>query len=45
MAENIKETLIELHPDAKEDFEANFQCVKSDLTKLDKEFASLVDSK
>lgn len=45
MAENIKETLIKLHPDAKEDFEANFQKVKNDLTKLDKEFASLVDSK
>ncbi|MDP4551104.1 zinc ABC transporter substrate-binding protein [Alkalihalobacillus macyae] len=45
MAENIKETLIELNPDAKEDFEANFQRVKSDLTKLDQEFASLVDSK
>ncbi|WP_394171727.1 metal ABC transporter solute-binding protein, Zn/Mn family [Guptibacillus hwajinpoensis] len=45
MAENIKETLIELHPDAKEDFETNFQSVKSDLTKLDQEFTSLVDSK
>ncbi|WLR60980.1 metal ABC transporter solute-binding protein, Zn/Mn family [Guptibacillus hwajinpoensis] len=45
MAENIKNTLIELKPDAKEDFEANFQKVKSDLTKLDKEFTSLVDSK
>ncbi|WP_273832395.1 metal ABC transporter solute-binding protein, Zn/Mn family [Guptibacillus sedimenti] len=45
MAENIKETLIKLHPDAKEDFEANFQKVKNDLTTLDKEFASLVDSK
>ncbi|MGG1684737.1 metal ABC transporter solute-binding protein, Zn/Mn family [Pseudalkalibacillus sp. NRS-1564] len=45
MAENIKETLIELKPDAKEDFEANFQKVKNDLTELDKEFARLVDSK
>ncbi|QHA94313.1 adhesin [Bacillus sp. N1-1] len=45
MAENIKETLIELKPDAKEDFEADFLKVKSDLTELDKEFASLVDSK
>ncbi|MDQ0481107.1 metal ABC transporter solute-binding protein, Zn/Mn family [Guptibacillus hwajinpoensis] len=45
MAENIKETLIELNPEAKEDFEANFQSVKSELTKLDKEFANIVDSK
>ncbi|WP_237438725.1 metal ABC transporter solute-binding protein, Zn/Mn family [Guptibacillus hwajinpoensis] len=45
MAENIKETLIELKPDAKEDFEANFRKVKNDLTELDKDFARLVDSK
>ncbi|WP_270182870.1 metal ABC transporter solute-binding protein, Zn/Mn family [Alkalihalobacillus sp. CinArs1] len=45
IAENIKNALVELHPEAKEDFEANFQEVKADLKKLDNDFESLTDSK
>lgn len=45
IAENIKEALIELKPDAKEDFEANFTTLQNNLENLDEQFSSLVDSK
>ncbi|WP_226680639.1 metal ABC transporter solute-binding protein, Zn/Mn family [Sutcliffiella horikoshii] len=44
LAENIKNALVELKPEAKEDFEANFETLKSDLEKLDSEFKETVDS-
>jgi zinc transport system substrate-binding protein len=45
LAENIKNTLVELKPDAKEDFEKNYESLKAELEKLDEEFHQLVDSK
>jgi zinc transport system substrate-binding protein len=45
LAENIKNTLVELKPDAKEEFEKNYESLKAELTKLDAEFHQLVDSK
>ena len=44
LAENVKNALVELKPEAKEDFEANFETVKADLEKLDTEFKETVDS-
>ncbi|NLP51444.1 zinc ABC transporter substrate-binding protein [Bacillus sp. RO1] len=44
LAENIKNALVELKPEAKEDFEANFETLKADLEKLDTEFKETVDS-
>ncbi|WP_077212280.1 metal ABC transporter solute-binding protein, Zn/Mn family [Bacillus dakarensis] len=38
-------TLVELRPDAEEDFEKNFQSVKMELEKLDEEFHELVEAK
>ncbi|MCP8616145.1 metal ABC transporter solute-binding protein, Zn/Mn family [Salirhabdus salicampi] len=38
MAENIKDVLIELKPEAKEEFEANFASLKEELKKLDEAF-------
>ncbi|WP_077212278.1 metal ABC transporter solute-binding protein, Zn/Mn family [Bacillus dakarensis] len=45
LAENIKNTLTELNPDGKEDFEKNFLSVKAELEKLDEEFHELVEAK
>ncbi|WP_428911927.1 metal ABC transporter solute-binding protein, Zn/Mn family [Niallia sp. Krafla_26] len=45
LAENIKNTLVELKPDAREEFEKNYESLKAELEKLDEEFHQLVDSK
>ncbi|MCQ6275848.1 zinc ABC transporter substrate-binding protein [Bacillus sp. V3B] len=45
LAENIKNTLVELKPNAKEEFEKNYESLKAELQKLDEEFHQLVDSK
>ncbi|MBL3200442.1 adhesin, partial [Klebsiella pneumoniae] len=42
MAENIKEALIQLKPDAKDDFEKNFNALKLKLESLDQEFRDIV---
>ena len=42
MAENIKEALIQLKPDAKDDFEKNFHALKLKLESLDQEFRDIV---
>jgi len=42
VAENIKNALIELSPENKEQFEENFTLLKSDLEKLDAEFKEMV---
>jgi zinc transport system substrate-binding protein len=42
LAENIKNALVELKPDAKEEFEQNFKTLKSELEKLDQEFQQTV---
>ncbi|WP_404429055.1 metal ABC transporter solute-binding protein, Zn/Mn family [Sutcliffiella horikoshii] len=44
LAENVKNALVELKPESKEDFEANFETLKADLEKLDTEFKETVDS-
>ncbi|UII54879.1 zinc ABC transporter substrate-binding protein [Cytobacillus spongiae] len=44
IAENIKNLLAELKPEAKEEFEGNFSELKEKLTLLDKEFQDLVES-
>lgn len=44
MAQNIKNTLIELKPEAKDEFEANFEKLKVQLEELDQEFSSMVKS-
>jgi zinc transport system substrate-binding protein len=45
LAQNIKDALIELKPEAKEEFENNFITLKAELEKLDEEFHQLVDAK
>ncbi|WP_227937548.1 metal ABC transporter solute-binding protein, Zn/Mn family [Alkalihalobacillus deserti] len=45
LAENIKNALVELRPDAKEEFDKNYELLKSELEKLDEEFHQLVASK
>ncbi len=45
LAENIKDSLIELKPEAKEDFEANFNSLKMHLEDLNKGFEELVKGK
>lgn len=45
LAENIKNSLVELKPDAKEQFENNFNALVSDLKNLDAEFHQLVETK
>jgi zinc transport system substrate-binding protein len=42
LAENIKNALVELKPDAKEEFELNFKTLKSELEILDQEFQQTV---
>ncbi len=43
MAENIKNALVELKPEAKDEFEQNFLTVKAELEKLDTEFSSVIN--
>ncbi|QOR68123.1 zinc ABC transporter substrate-binding protein [Cytobacillus suaedae] len=43
MAENIKNALVELKPEAKDEFEQNFLSVKAELEKLDSEFSSAIN--
>jgi zinc transport system substrate-binding protein len=43
LAENIKNALVELHPNGKETFEENFQQLKSQLEDLDKSFTEVVN--
>ncbi|MBO1513122.1 metal ABC transporter solute-binding protein, Zn/Mn family [Metabacillus bambusae] len=43
LAENIKNALVELHPDGKQTFEENFQQLKSQLEDLDKSFKDVVN--
>ncbi|RBW71237.1 metal ABC transporter solute-binding protein, Zn/Mn family [Bacillus taeanensis] len=43
LADTIKQTLIELKPEAKEDFEENFTRLKQELETLDQEFANMVE--
>jgi zinc transport system substrate-binding protein len=45
IAENIKNALVVLMPSAEEDFERNYESLKSELKKLDEEFQQLVASK
>ncbi|MFS0880435.1 adhesin [Bacillus sp. 7586-K] len=43
IAENIKDALIELKPEEKDTFEANFEKVKTQLEELDQSFTALVN--
>ncbi|MBU8908810.1 metal ABC transporter solute-binding protein, Zn/Mn family [Desertibacillus haloalkaliphilus] len=43
VAENIKDALVELLPEAAEEFQANFEVVKEELEGLDQEFQEMVD--
>lgn len=43
LAENIKNALVELKPEAKDVFDQNFLTVKQELEKLDTEFSSVVN--
>jgi zinc transport system substrate-binding protein len=42
LAENIKDALVELSPDQKEEFENNFSLLKNELTELDSDFKNMV---
>jgi zinc transport system substrate-binding protein len=42
LAENIKNALVELNPDGKETFEANFQQLKTQLKDLDQSFTDII---
>ncbi|MDX5475495.1 MAG: zinc ABC transporter substrate-binding protein [Bacillaceae bacterium] len=44
LAETIKDALVELKPDAKEDFETNFATLKQDLESLHQEFEDMVNN-
>lgn len=44
MAETIKKEMIALHPEKKDEFEANFQQLKKDLSDLDRDFKELVEN-
>jgi zinc transport system substrate-binding protein len=44
LAENIKNALVELKPEAKEDFEANFQSLKEELESLDSEYKETIET-
>jgi zinc transport system substrate-binding protein len=44
LAENIKTALVELKPDAKDDFEANFETLKEELEQLDSDFKETVEN-
>lgn len=45
MANNIKEALIDIHPEGKQTYEKNFQTLKAKLKKLDKDFQTMAASK
>ncbi|MUK88269.1 adhesin [Ornithinibacillus sp. L9] len=45
LAENIKNALVELHPEATEDFEQNYEALKTELENLDHAFHELVEEK
>ncbi|KKK36491.1 adhesin [Mesobacillus campisalis] len=45
LAEGIKNTFVELKPDAKEKFQKNYESLKDELEKLDEEFHHLAESK
>ncbi|WP_026689346.1 metal ABC transporter solute-binding protein, Zn/Mn family [Alteribacter aurantiacus] len=45
LAENIKLALIELRPEAEEDFRANFEGLEEELLELDEEFQTMADEK
>ncbi|MFC7322855.1 metal ABC transporter solute-binding protein, Zn/Mn family [Halobacillus campisalis] len=45
MAENVKNMLVELEPDSKEQFNENFEQLKTELESLDKEFHEQIESK
>lgn len=42
VAENIKNALIDLRPEAKEDFEQNFAALQTELEQLDQEFKEMI---
>ncbi|MFY4777273.1 metal ABC transporter solute-binding protein, Zn/Mn family [Metabacillus sp. RGM 3146] len=42
IAENIKNSLVQLHPKGKAQFEKNFHALKTELLKLDKEYADTI---
>ncbi|MEK3807511.1 zinc ABC transporter substrate-binding protein [Bacillus sp. FSL H8-0547] len=44
MAENIKNSLTELHPESKDEFEKNFTALKADLEKLDADYKETIDA-
>lgn len=44
LAENIKNALVELKPEAKKDFEANFKSIKEELEALDSEYKETMES-
>ncbi|KHF39517.1 metal ABC transporter solute-binding protein, Zn/Mn family [Halalkalibacter okhensis] len=44
LAENIKNTLVELMPEQEEVFTANFEEVKSELEEIDAEFQSMIEA-
>jgi zinc transport system substrate-binding protein len=43
LAENIKQTLVELRPEAADEFEENFHQLEEDLKAVDQEFQEVVD--
>jgi zinc transport system substrate-binding protein len=43
LADTIKQTLVELKPEAKDTFEENFNILKQELETLDQEFASMIE--
>lgn len=43
VAENIKDALVELQPNNKEEFESNFSSLKNELEDLDSEFKTMVN--
>jgi zinc transport system substrate-binding protein len=44
LAENIKNELVELKPEAKEEFEQNFETLKKSLDELDEQFAQVIEA-
>ncbi|PYZ94376.1 ABC transporter substrate-binding protein [Salipaludibacillus keqinensis] len=44
-AENIKNALIDVRPEAEEEFNSNFEQLKSELEELDEEFQNMADEK
>lgn len=45
LAENIKDALVELKPEAEEEFEKNYENLVNDLQELDEQFHQLVEGK